>query len=128
MKVYLITAGSYSDHHVCGIFSTKEAAEAVLDLFEDSPSVEEYELDLFRPHPEGWKPWGVWMGLNGTIACKQDITGFEEIVCDSAHADDGIRVFLWAKDEDHAIKVASERRARWIAEAPLRKAAEKASE
>ena len=45
-KVYVLTAGEYSDYHVVGVFSTKEEAEKIGGLlYRKSVEAEEYELD-----------------------------------------------------------------------------------
>lgn len=46
-KVYVVTSGCYSDYHIDGVYSTREAAEkrcAAWDGYDD-PMIEEYELD-----------------------------------------------------------------------------------
>lgn len=52
-KVYVITAGEYSDYHVVKIFSTYEKAQEYIDImsaldYEDLNVIEEWELDDFN--------------------------------------------------------------------------------
>lgn len=43
MKIYIVTAGEYSDYHICKVFTDKEKAEKYVAL--------QNELN---PHDEGW--------------------------------------------------------------------------
>lgn len=50
MTAYIVTEGSYSDYHICAVFSSKEQAQHYIDmhsLFNSYASydIEEYEID-----------------------------------------------------------------------------------
>jgi hypothetical protein len=48
MKVYVVTAGSYSDYHIERVFLDKEKAERYVELSQnscDEPYIEEFETD-----------------------------------------------------------------------------------
>ena len=45
MKVYVVTAGSYSDYHIAKVFTDKDKAEEYREWLYDSNDVEEYETE-----------------------------------------------------------------------------------
>ena len=51
MTVYIVTEGSYSDYHICAVFSSKEQAQhyidmhSLFDVYSDY-AIEEYEMDV----------------------------------------------------------------------------------
>ena len=50
MTAYIVTEGSYSDYHICAVFSSKEQAQHYIDMHSlfDAYSdydIEEYEID-----------------------------------------------------------------------------------
>ena len=53
MTAYIVTEGSYSDYHICAVFSSKEQAQHYIDmhsLFDAYADydIEEYEMDATR--------------------------------------------------------------------------------
>lgn len=117
-KVYLVTEGCYSDYRICGAFSTEaKAKEAMALLF--NGDVEEFELDPVSPHPPGMTFWFVEMLRDGTVstAHQQSVS-----LTDKASEYDAPllkgeswRLNMWAKDKDHAVKIANERRIQMLA-------------
>ena len=123
-KAYLVTQGYYSDYHVCGVFSSREKAEAFIKRFEkstyESPEIEERVIDLFSDVPPDLKMYEVWMKEDGSvIRCE---------LCDTIPLDYDIKVTpnskdgsqrlyckLLAKDSAHAVKIANEKRTILIA-------------
>jgi hypothetical protein len=73
MNVYIVTAGEYSDYHICAVYDNREDAEYHVDNFmsragwrEDGGRVEEYELNPFRDTIRaGLKRYHVEMLRNG---------------------------------------------------------------
>lgn len=119
-KVYIVTAGIYSDYHIEQVFSTKEQAQIYLDHIgnADSANIEEYNVDVETPR-------GVF-GYRVTI--QDDSSNTEVCLCDFDKSpfwckdafqwtDETLfmqeRGTIWfnveAKDAPHAIKIASER-------------------
>ena len=45
MKVYIVTAGSYSDYHIAKVFTDEDKAEEYREWLYDSNDVEEYETE-----------------------------------------------------------------------------------
>jgi hypothetical protein len=124
MNVYIVTDGSYSDYHILGVYSTKEKAEDARYLYASENPIEDIELDLIPIVPPGMKRWRVEIFKDGLV---------DEIKRISCNDDDAeamfhryweystskrmdrvnevyLRVNTWARDEDHAIKIANEKR------------------
>jgi len=127
-KVYLVTRGSYSAYRVEAGFTTEEAARQYIDLFckpeqvgWDEARIEEYELDpLAAERAKGVPYWRVWLDPNGNAhqpenqAPGPDDKPFSTDV----HPNDAgsCITHCFAQDAEHAIKIASERRAEWLAQ------------
>lgn len=132
--IYIVTTGDYSDKAlVCSAFSTRELADAYVDQFNKKElgaktryRIEELELDgEKRVHP-GLKPFTVEITTEGDILhvhwSSDEIEPDEE----GAHraAISGYAgqwtpnqwvVSCWARDEEHAKKIATEMRQEAIA-------------
>lgn len=131
-KIYVVTSGSYSDYHIVAVYDNKELAEKHKDLLRDGNDVEEYVLnedaDLAQ---RGLKEFNVRMLRDGEVemASQWDIGRGEEecnleddeqyywkngekIVTASYKV---LRVKCFAKDKQHAIKIANEKRIQLIA-------------
>jgi len=112
-KVYVITQGEYSDYHICAIFSDKKKAKEVVDFFNDGcelANIEEWLIDVVPP--ENRKRFCVFMGKNGDV---EDIS--KDKLCDVADFKNKVSEWwnkngwtfrVWAKDKDHAIKIAGD--------------------
>lgn len=85
-KVWLVTAGDYSDYHVVGVFSTEEKAKAYAALTLDS-DVEESELDpgdgceIKKPH------WKVWRSLPSSLGLEPNDPGKISLEITGPHSD-----------------------------------------
>lgn len=133
--IYAVSSGSYSDYRVNALFSTRAKAEEFRQVVPDGDynDIEEYEMDpptvdLLR---RGYSPWHVLMRRDGQVerADKKDISIYGVEVDATprlwkrsiapAYAGKNIPDVLmcdvWAKNEKSAIKVANERRTRFIA-------------
>lgn len=119
-KVYMVTDGSYSDYRVLGIYSTKAKAEKAKVLFNADNDVDPIELDATPEVPPGMLRWVVEMDRNGNV---KDVSR-ETCEYHSSHASvwkpfdkdvTYLRAAIWAKDEEHAVKVANEWRTRIVA-------------
>ena len=125
-KVYIITAGSYSDYRIVGVFDSKGLAKKFIEIFDPSHycEIEEHELNprLFEMQ-NGYKSYSLIMDKDGNSS------GIEQLDGDSYDQDmptygfgfgKGPAYLLWhkcfAKDENHAIKITNELRTRLIAE------------
>lgn len=124
-KIYAIFDGDYSDYHHVASFSTKEKADAfsiALDLGPDQ--WEEIELDnpLANFVNSGLALWSILMKRDGTVTYAESKKirdyNFEER---SYVTQPGLRdreryldVYCFARDKEHAIKIAGEKRTQSI--------------
>lgn len=114
MKVYLVTSGEYSDFRVIGVFSTPEKAEiAKREL--DGDDVDERELDDMFGWQEGLRYFLVGMDKDGCGADAEASEVYADRAKLSIYAPYGTlrercAARLWARDEEHAIKIVNERR------------------
>lgn len=120
MKVWVVERGEYSDRGIVAVFSTEAQAHAFADPYGDS--VSEFTLDDATMPPPGMKPYVVSMDYD---------TGEASVHQKHHEPDDGppragyrtwhgaksatgpthMTVECWARDEVHAVKIASEKRA-----------------
>ena len=119
MKVYMVTTGCYSEYRVNGVYSTKEAAEYAHSLYNSGNEIEELTVDELPDHPRGLASWLVLMDGDGNTrdVHKTDPMFSNESVRYYAaglgwfRENNDCMVFtMWAKDKDHAVKVANETR------------------
>lgn len=120
--IYVLTEGYYSDYHIVALFSTRETAEEAHSLCPDS-KVEEYELDalVIPQHPLGFVGWTVNINVRTCEITRSEqfdtIQGkFEP---QAIHLEfDGrwtpiFRVKTWARDKEHAEKIALDEFYQW---------------
>lgn len=114
-KVYAVTAGSYSDYHIVGMYSNREHAEKYANAYTDC-IIEEYDLD--EPLPDlidrGFVSYNVRMWKNG----NSDVSKSTGASVDSAKYcmyNNRLLVVCLAKSEEHAVKIANEIRSMLIA-------------
>ena len=121
MKVYMVTAGQYSDYSVLGIYSTMEKAEHARDLMNADNDIDEHEMDWLPDHPKGLRYFGLKMDVDGNTdgIYRQDFRGtlledFSVNWCPWGKSKQAI-FKCWAKDEKHAVNIANELRVQLIA-------------
>ena len=118
-KMYLVTDGCYSDYHVMGVFDDKELAKKYIKSF--GGGIEEYELNPAEPFLRlGYKPYSLQIDIYGKYWTAEpikksywhDISDIGEV--DYYPKDKIMTLVLWAKDKQHAIKIAREKRREFI--------------
>ena len=136
MKVYLVTSGEYSAYHVDGVCSTPELAEQLKAFLSSArgealPVVEEWEMDAVAQIPPNHLVWHVCLDKDGALLDATE-TRFvqpftdEVIECEytSLHNSrdvhrprDGVIGHYWmfATNQQHAVKIANERRLQQLA-------------
>jgi hypothetical protein len=111
---WIIEQGEYSDYRVVGIFTTRENAEQALAYMKDpknhyeEPTISERVLDpAIAELNQGLSQFCVRMLNNGelTVYTKKELD-LKDITWNR-----GACYYTWAKDEQHAIKIAAERHA-----------------
>lgn len=122
-KIYIVTAGEYSDYGIIAPFSSKQLAEKFIESCKwsewDCPRIEEYYIDRFGGSiSKGHTPYFVQMKRNGDIVKvdQANSTYFmkTEKVC-KINIVGELYTYCYAKDAHHAIKIANERRTQLIA-------------
>lgn len=128
--LYAVSAGDYSDYRVIAIFSSRELAEEYMQAVSDETynRIEEYELN--PPDASfinaGYSVWEVPMLIDGTTervhrtnSTSFDIGNVGHKIwkrSESIGLKDVLRSSVWAKTEQHAIKIVNEKRTQMIAE------------
>lgn len=131
-KVYAVSSGYYSDYRVNAIFSTKELAEEFKRLIPDEKynDIEEYELDPVTADnvKRGYSVYSIYMLKDGSVEHveKKDNGFYKEIghelwkrseasLYHGKKMPDVLTSIVWAKTEEHAIKIVNEHRTQMIA-------------
>jgi hypothetical protein len=132
-KIYLVTAGEYSDYSIYGVYSTKELAEEAAEQFNIRGGIETWDLDAIPDHPPGKVMWIVNMRKDGSLVAEGAYRNGVRIgeanrieyaprwEYDGRKKDYGrgvtayVSFYMWAEDKEHAVKIANERRAQLIA-------------
>lgn len=136
--VFVLEEGEYSDRHVVGVYGSKTNAEEMqkrLDIVQTS-EINEVELDTGLDNlRSGLTIWKIRMLLNGDTEYAED--------CDPPNTYEisdhlyfwnrpeapwykqrepntpaCLEIRCWARDQKHAVKIANERRIRWLVENP----------
>lgn len=127
-SVFLVTTGEYSDYRVTGVFSTRENAATFMEAsggkanFND---VEEYDLDAaVSLIQSGLRSFLVYMLRDSGDKATVSAVRASEIGTDrdtgwvyerlSNWSGPVFRVGVWARDEQHAVKIANEKRVAWL--------------
>jgi hypothetical protein len=127
--IYVITQGEYSDYHIVCVFDDENMAQAYVDKFK----FEEYYLEKYELNSEAGRlenpliPYKIFIDKDGVVDGDRGV--HEGVMLDD---DDMIDFFTdsswyidkrptrliircYAKDIDHAVKIANERRIQYIA-------------
>ena len=120
-KAYVITSGCYSDYHICAVTLDEHKAEELKKVYEktewDEVSIEEYEIDAHYDRlMNGYKVYLVQFNRNGNIHSVGSDRSPEDENIYETWCGYSLNVLVWAKDEESAIKIAAEKRAKYLAE------------
>jgi hypothetical protein len=115
MKVYIVTSGCYSDYHIEGVYSTREMAEEYIRAIKDDyKGINEWEVDVVvDPIEHGYLRWYVRFDGDNIDYINQediDLDDPKEEECSYYNYMGSLSFSIYAKDRDHAIKIASEKR------------------
>lgn len=109
MKIYVITAGCYSDYHICAVTDNKVSADNLKKLYSDyeEANIEVYDTTQMPDPPRSY--WRVYVDFYGKVeSCEQ--LYFVDVEPDNMYEvtislnSFGINVF--ADDDEHAQKIA----------------------
>lgn len=130
-KVYMVSSGSYSDYAIVAVYDEdhKEQAENLARLLRDS-MVEEWNLNEYTVFPPaGVVPFRVHRLDDGTVKAQEVFSPSLDTIEDATHPkvrrveghepygwpssdrfwlEGGLKVTLYARDEDHALKIATD--------------------
>lgn len=122
MKVYIITKGDYSDYHICAVTTDKKKAEILCKAYNDldgwyKAEIETYDTDEFLTEIEnGLKLYDCRMERNKPMVIYEvdlDYTNSSDFNVRYKHYT--YYVCVWAKDKEHALKIASDKIAEYKA-------------
>lgn len=118
-KVYVITKGAYSDYHICAVAATKEIAEKLQKIYSENSwndaIIEEYDLNEARDNVRIF--YDVTFADDRVSACFNEYAEKESIHFYKGNKwqSDRLIVCVRARDEEHAVKIAQDRRAEYLA-------------
>lgn len=122
--LYVVTEGDYSAYHIVGIYSTRENAEIVRKKF--NGEIAEWKVDdgadeICRGHDR-------WRVTCHTGAASDEkrwsaaeapwLSGYDAATTIEVDEDDFFEIRCWARGEQHALKIASEMVAQYVATHP----------
>ena len=118
-KVYVVSDGWYSEYQIKGIFSTRQKAEELQKHFSCPNDIEELELDPEVPYPKDVLAFRIEFDTDGNIVFTRrlDSEDFKERT-GNRFQQDGVLCNVWARDEEHAVKIATDRRRVYLVEHP----------
>lgn len=121
-KYYVITQGSYSDYHIVAVTADKEIAKKIADKFTDD--WDECRIETYCDGAVTLKPaWIVYFDKAGNVDDVRECdSAYEYRQINEVHEYEGvyalchISITVSANDEESAIKIAAEKRAKYLAE------------
>lgn len=119
MKVYVITCGEYSDYRICAVTLSKRKAEKLKRKFDDrgytSADIEEYETDDIDC-VEANILYTVSFRENGDVKIVKEASNMQMAKMPPDKYAGLLHVTVWAENAIDAIKIAAEKRAKYLAE------------
>ena len=116
-KIYIITKGCYSDYHICAVTMDKSRAEKLKRLFDgrwEEAAIEEYTLDEAKKNEYVY--YIDFQDNSSPQIYIDEYSGFVNSTPYVIYEYPAVRVYVHAKDEKHAMKIAQDEYARWKAE------------
>ena len=118
--IYVVTSGEYSSYGIEAIFDNKSLAELHLRTLDGDGEIEEYILDPDNPYLDkinnGLECYFVSLYSNGEVNRCYTVAMTDE----SNHFHfNGFSAYIFAKSKEHAIKIASDKRAQLLYEASI---------
>lgn len=134
--VYVVTSGTYSEYRIESIFTEKHFAEAYINSFGEDPcaemTIEEWELHNGNYNgyiKDGRALYFIRFQPNFSSDIRdiekafqhdtsEDIKKGKKSIEISLVHDNCIHMRIWARDKDHAIKIAGDERAKYLSTLP----------
>jgi hypothetical protein len=115
-KVWIVTDGCYSDYKIVAVFSEQETAEICAKAQGPDGRAEEWDLDTgAEQYRQGLVRWYVGIYADGATWMAQVGEAGRDGFYVRPNAKTGLVTSMWAKDKEHAVKIANERRAFYVA-------------
>lgn len=120
MKVYVLTEGCYSGYHIIGVTLDEEQAKIAADALSNSHftvNCEEFETNDINVVKPGWKLWEIYFDEKTHAITRiyrseyPDCLGAVQLMRDKTFC-----VEVYAEDKEHAIKSASDKLSKYLAE------------
>lgn len=122
--IYLVSRGSYSDYTVYAAFTSEAAASAAIEAHAAAETYEPFFVETVPMNPDvlsnGKPAWGVHMDYDtgdnaeaGQLGLSEIIGGLDDDQVFRRFRAKELEIFwcqCWADDDEHAIKIANERR------------------
>lgn len=122
MKVYIITKGEYSGYHICAVTTDKKKAEILRKAHNDldgwhKARIEKYDTDEFLTEIENrLKLYDCTLERDKPMVIYEvDIDYINSSDFKVRYNHSKYHVYVWAKDEEHALKIASDKIAEYKA-------------
>lgn len=118
-KSYVVTDGEYSSYHILAVFDNEKLAEKFIKSF--GGDIEVYSTNPHEPLlNKGYKAYSVTINIANSHCNVESMAGshYDYRQLNKVYYYEGkkqLEIILWAKDEMHAMKIASEKRAQFIA-------------
>ena len=124
MKVYIITAGQYSNNRICAVAENPEKAEILRQIYDrktghDHVEIRVYDTDDYDPEYVGRPFYEVWLDDKGNLMLcdeQDDTCWYGDMTYHFRRADNHFFITLYADNEEAAVKIAAETRAKALAE------------
>lgn len=125
--LYVVTAGEYSAYAICGIFSSKEKAQAAIEWSGAlNVMIEEWPLDAVDVS-DNRSYWTVdivietgdiisFSNRGRHLSCNFDLVETVDYIHFNPQT---LKVYLWAETEEIAKKIATEKRQEYLAQKAL---------
>lgn len=120
MKVYVLTEGCYSDYHIIGVTLDEEQAKIAADALSNeyfTVNCEEFETNDINVIKSGWNLWEVYFDEKTHAITRiyrseyHDCLGTIQLMRDKTFC-----VEVYAEDKEHAVKSASDKLSKYLAE------------
>lgn len=122
MKIWVVEKGSYSDYRVVGVYTSEENAKKVCDFLNASDPYDEATFAEWPLDPavtelnQGLKQYLVHIKKDGEVSHCEPWDAVSSYLSGSVSRWKEVMIaIVWATDEKHAVKIANEKRAEWIA-------------
>lgn len=123
MTHYVITRGSYSDYHIVAIYSDREEAYRVCKILNDRCEYEDYQIEEYEDSSlvryENLNTYCVIFDNNETRVRENNSSDLEYCLKNEywKYKDGTVwAMFVFANNKEKALKIASEKRAKLMAE------------